>query len=469
MEDTAPGIPRGTQVISRPLQAMIAAALEHHRQGRLAEAQQIYRRILVLDPNHADALHLLGVVAYQSGRHDEARALIGRAIALHPGAASYHSNLGNVLQVQDRLEEAAASYRRALALNANLPEVHLNLGNVVQELGGVDESLVCYERALALKPDLPEARISRSLTLLLRGDFATGWVDSEWRWRAKDFDTAPRPYPQPLWKGERLDLGRLLIWGEQGIGDEIMFAGLIQDVMRTGNELVLLCDARLSALFARSFPNILVISTYDPEKHADLEVAAHLPSGSLPAIFRTSLAHFGATCSPYLMADPNERDRFREKYGERRKIGLAWHTRNQKSGRKRSMELETFAPLFAATDAQWISLQYGDHDELARQAQAACAPVLIDGSVDQLTDIDRFAAQVAAMDLVITIDNSTAHLAAALGVPTWLLLPFAPNWRWMLERGDSPWYPTMRLYRQPELGDWAAVIREVRKSLRSWV
>jgi hypothetical protein len=268
---------------------------------------------------------------------------------------------------------------------------------------------------------------------------------------------------------------------------------------------VLNCEPRLQPLFARSFPSIEVVSKRNDSTEApcpilsvilserseskDLhfaigrkngippsqpafvheetqEIAAHLPTGSLPGLFRTSAASFAAIASPYLKADSAELGRFRARYGDgRRLIGLAWRTNNSRTGRKRSIDLPLLAPLFAQPGQRWISLQYGDFDSLEEQAKAANAPILIDRSVDQFKNIDLFAAQVSAMDLVITIDNSTAHLAGALGIPVWLLLPFAADWRWLQQRQDSPWYPSLRLFRQLQPGDWRSVLQEVQSAL----
>jgi tetratricopeptide (TPR) repeat protein len=449
------------------IQDLVRQALRHHQAEQFNEAEQIYLQALAIDPQHPDALHLLGMIAFQTGRDKDAVELIRKAIAIKSDAASYHSNLGNVLQSQGKLAEAGACYQRALVLKPDLAEVHLNLGNIFKAQGDVDSSLACYRRALALNPASAEATVAESMALLLKGDFASGWKNFERRWQTKDYDTQMRTYAHPpLWKGEQLALGRLLIWGEQGIGDEIMFAGLIPDAICTGNRCVLDCDARLKPLFSRSFPGIDVVSGVDPASHPELEFAAHLPSGSLPGLFRTSTAAFEATTSPYLLVDPSAQSRFRTRYADGRKlIGLAWHTKNKKTGPIRSIDLALLAPLFAHPGTRWISLQYGDCDRLEEQARAANAPVLIDPEVDQLSNIDDFAAQVAAMDLVITIDNSTTHLAGALGVPTWVLLPFAPDWRWQLNRTDSPWYPTVRLFRQPSLGDWQSVVREIENAL----
>jgi len=444
----------------------VRQALRHHQAGQFGDAEQLYQQALAIDPRHPDALHLLGMIAYQTGRDDAAVELIRKAIAIKGDAASYHSNLGNVLQSQGELAEAGASYQRALMLKPDLAEVHLNLGNIFKSLGDVDSSLSCYRRALALNPASAEAAVAESMALLLRGNFASGWKNFEQRWQTKDYDTQMRTYAQPLWNGEKLATGRLLIWGEQGIGDEIMFAGLIPDAIRTGNRCMLDCDARLRPLFSRSFPSVEVVSSIARENHLDFDIAAHLPSGSLPGLFRNSTAAFEATTSPYLVADPSVRSRFRARYADGRKlVGLAWHTKNKKTGRSRSIDLALLAPLFSRPGIRWVSLQYGDSGTLEEQARAAHAPVLIDPEVDQLTNLDDFAAQIAAMDLVITIDNSTAHLAGALGVPTWVLLPFAPDWRWQLNCADSPWYPTLRLFRQPRLGDWQSVVRSVANAL----
>jgi tetratricopeptide (TPR) repeat protein len=444
-------------------------------QGKLDEAAACYERALTLKPDLAEVQVNLGNILQSQDKLDEAAACYGRALTLKPEMAEAHHSMGNVLQTmdEDKLDEAVACYMRALALRPGYAKAHYNLGCALRALGKVDEALARYRMALALQPDYVAAGFRESLAQLLSGDFASGWHNYERRWQSKDHGTPMRAYPQPLWTGEKLAPGRLLIWGEQGVGDEIMFAGLIPDVTRTGNRCILDCDPRLKPLFARSFPGIDVVSGHDLA-HTDLahdpelDIAAHLPSGSLPGLFRATHAAFAATTSPYLLADPVARERFRARYAEadgRRLAGLAWHTTNRKTGRYRSIDLSLFAPLFARPDIRWVSLQYGDHDALQNQAAAAGAPILIDRSVDQLSNIDVFAAQIAAMDMVVTIDNSTAHLAGALGVPTWVLLPFAPDWRWLLAREDSPWYPTMRLFRQPRRGDWQSVVKRVRSAL----
>ncbi len=235
------------------IQNMLGIALGHHRTGRMAEAEQIYRQILAIDCRQPDCLHLLGMIAYDAGHHQAAVELIRRAIAINENGASYHSNLGTVLRAQGMLDQAAVCYIRALALRPELAEIHTNLGNIRTAQGKIDESMACYQRALALMPESADARYNMGVAQLLNGDFASGWRNFEMRWQTKDFGTPMRSYSQPLWDGERLTSGRLLLWREQGVGDEIMFAGLIPDVMRTGTRCLLDCDARLMPLFCPVF------------------------------------------------------------------------------------------------------------------------------------------------------------------------------------------------------------------------
>jgi tetratricopeptide (TPR) repeat protein len=432
-------------------------------QQRLDDAVACYERALALKPDYAEAHYNLGNARQAQDLLAEAAACYERALALNPQLAQAHYNLGNTRQAQDNPEAAAACFERAIALKPGYAEAHYNLACVLQQQGRLDLALPRFQAAVELKPDYAQARFGQALAQIQCGDFTAGWRTYESRWQSVDHDTPMRAYPLPLWTGEKLSNGRLLLWGEQGVGDEIMFAGLVPEALCAGNPVTLGCDPRLQPLFARSFPEIEVVSNPDP----DAQFAAHLPSGSLPGLFRTTRSAFAASTSPYLKPEHEVRDRFRSRYCDgRRLVGLAWQTRNAKTGRKRSIDLSALKPLFALPNIRWISLQYGDFDALEQQATAANAPVLIDRSVDQLADIDRFAAQVAAMDRVLTIDNSTAHLAGALGVPVWLMLPFAADWRWLKDRDDSPWYPTMRLFRQPVPGDWQSVLRSVHGALK---
>jgi tetratricopeptide (TPR) repeat protein len=541
--DLKPGMPEAHGNMGNALQA----------QQRLDEAVDCYERALAMKPDYAEAHYNMGNARQAQELLTEAADCYLRALTLKPQLPEAHYNLGNTRQAQNDLESAATCFQRALALKPNYAEAHYNLGCVLQQQGRLKEALSRYQAAVTLKPDYGQARFGQALAQIQSGDFANGWRTYEARWRSIDHDTPMRAYPQPLWAGEQLRSGRLRLWGEQGVGDEIMFAGLIPDAMRAGNPITLECDPRLQPLFARSFPTIEVVSKVGPEPpsdHADgprqiatalnlapampqmpgapschpegvrrggrvegpasfislaeshasnlrapsisrpfaewvgpppasppqpapisldeSKYSAHLPTGSLPALFRKSERAFAASTSPYLKPDRVERVRFRERYSDGRLlVGLAWQTGNRKTGRKRSIDLRALATVLAIPGIRWISLQYGGFDALEQQAAAANAPILIDPSVDQFASIDLFAAQVAAMDHVLTIDNSTAHLAGALGLPVSLMLPFAADWRWLKDREDSPWYPTMRLFRQSAPGNWDAVVDRVQSALQS--
>ena len=507
---------------------MLDQALENHREGRLVEAEQGYKRILAIDAQHADSLHLLGMIAFQAGDCETAAQRIRGAIEINPRASSYHSNLGNVLQQMGEARQAAACYLRALRIKPDLVEAQVNMANIFLAAGDTEHAVEWYQQALALRPNLPEANKSlgdafrqqtkldlaiaayeravalrpeyadalhelggvlrmtgdlegalarfreaqaiepehpraafaEAMLLLLQGDFRSGWAAYERRWTCVDHATPMREYTQPLWRGEKID-GNLLLWPEQGVGDEIMFAGCMRDLLKGGTCCILECDARLQPLFARSFPEAEVIS--DREAGFDLarKIVAQLPIGSLPGLYRKDRT---TAAPPYLKADPAKRGKYRERYADGRyAVGLAWYSNNVKTGAIRSIGLAAFEPLFRQQNLHWICLQYGE--AAALQTETAGSPVRVDPEVDQLSDFDEFAAQVAAMDLVITIDNTTAHLAGALGVPVWLLLPFAPDWRWLASGSESHWYETMRIFRQPKRGDWESVIAEVSQAL----
>jgi len=420
--------------------------------GRNDEAVAEYQYVLELNPNHAQAHINLGVGLFERGQISDAIAHYRQALALKPECAEALSNLGNALEALDQLAEAEDCYRRAMTLDPDCATACGNLGGVLRAQNRFWEAMGCYDLFLAMRPGSRDALQSKALLQLTQGDFAAGWEGYENRWQRE------RP-EAPRWNGEDLAGGRVLLWGEQGVGDEIMFAGLIPDALRTGNRCLVECEARLQPLFARSFPEAEVVAAGHQR-----EFSVQLPTGSLPRLFRNSEAAFEATTPAYLKADAARRNQFRGRHAKgRRLVGLAWHTTSKKSGRRRSISLRQLHPLFAAPDIDWISLQYGDHDALERQT--AETPVFVDRTVDQFVDIDGFAAQVAAMDLVISIDNSAAHLAGALGVPVFLLLPFARDWRWRVDGEDCLWYPDMRLFRQPRPGDWASVIQSVREAL----
>lgn len=456
-----PGMPEAHSNMGNALRA----------QNRIEAAADCYERALALRPDYAEAHYNLGSVRQSQELLAEAAACYRRALAVKPQLPEAHYNLGITRQSQDDLDAATLCFDRAIELRPGYAEAHYNRACVLQQRGRVEEALPSFQRAVSLKPEDAQVRFGQALAQIQAGDFHNGWRNYEARWNSIDHETPMRPYTAPLWTGEAVPSG-LLLWGEQGVGDEILFAGLLPEAIRAGSPITLDCDPRLRPLFARSFPQIQVISSAAQARDSGTPglsppaFGAHLPTGSLPGIFRATPADFARTGSAYLKPALVERDRFRACYQDGRLlVGLAWQTNSQRKGRFRSILLKTLTPLFELAGIRWISLQYGDFDHLDEQVAEAKAPLHIDRTVDQFADIDRFAAQIAAMDRVVTIDNSTAHLAGALGVPVELMLPFASDWRWLKDRADSPWYPTLRLFRQPQQGEWGSVVQNVRAAL----
>lgn len=465
-------------------------ALQHHNAGNVAEAERIYREILKFDPNHADSLHLLGVIAFHAGRPDAARALIQRAIIVNPVAPEYHSNFGNVLKESGSLEEAIVSYRRAISLRPDFADAHFNLGNAYLKDELYEEAVECYRESLRIRPDYPpgwvnmgnalralgripealtfyervpqhaadyaEARWNRAIALLLSGDFAAGWDEYECRWNLERARPRLRKFTQPVWDGADINGRTILLHAEQGFGDTIQFVRYAPMVAERGARVVVECQPQLVKLVEGMNGVTSVVAAGAKLPAFDL----HLPLLSAPRIFRTDLNTIPLKV-PYLKPDPARAREWTAKLPRGRKklrVGLVWA--GGTSDPKRDCSLTTLAAPLASLDVVFVSLQKGD-----ASAQAALLPkstALLDLS-GVLEDFSDTAALIGKLDLVISVDTAAAHLAGALGAPVWTLLRFAPDWRWLLDREDSPWYPTMRLYRQHAPGDWSQAIARLTK------
>jgi hypothetical protein len=329
-----------------------------------------------------------------------------------------------------------------------------------------EESLLACRNAIALDPKLAHAHEYAGRNLMQAGDLAAGLP--EWEWRLKNTKPASLTAAAPAWCGEDLEKRTLLVLAEQGIGDQINFGALIEDVLRRGVRCLVQLDPRLAPLLRRSFPAVEIVGP--DASAADLPpIDYHVPVASLWRWLRPSFDLFPRHAG-YLRADEAARDvlrqRYRAHYGELPLIGISWRGGSFQTMLMRSIALDRWLPILRLREFGFVSLQYGDcAAEIAALRDGHGATLLHDASVDPLRSMDDLAAQVAAMDLVISIDNSTVHMAGALGVPVWVLLPYAPNWRWLLDREDSPWYPSARLIRQPRADAWDLVIETVRQRL----
>jgi len=426
--------------------------------GKLDEAVASFRRALELKPDYTEAHNNLGNAFEHQGKLDEAVACFRRALELKPDYAQVHNNLGVALQERGTLDEAVACYRRALELKPDYPEAHNNLGNALKEQGTLDKAVACYRRALELKPDYAEAHTDLAIACLLTGDWRRGWPEYQWRWQTKGF--AARRFGQPLWNGESLAGKTILLHAEQGLGDTIQFIRYAPMVKRYGGTVVVECQKPLLALLEGSPGVDHLIGQGDRLPAFDV----HAPLLSLPLVLQTSLATIPASI-PYLFPKAAIVERWRKTLVEIDgfKIGITWQGNPTFRGdRCRSIPLRWFAPLAQVPGVRLLSLQKGaGAEQLAEVGDLFEVTEL--GS--RLHDFADTAAVMKNLDLVITSDTGPAHLAGALGVPVWVALSFVPDWRWLLDRGDSPWYPTARLFRQREPGDWHAVFEEIKKAL----
>jgi len=500
-------------------------ALHLHRQGQLSEAERRYAGILQQRPDHFVALHMLGVVALQTGRANRAVELIRRAIALNGGVAAAHCNLGHALRqlgrqgeaaasyadaarLQDDLAEAhaslgltlrllqrfdeaiiscdkaialqpgyaethshrgdallelqrypdaVASYDRVIALRPDVADAHINRATALHGLGRHDEAMAGYAAAIALAPMLPEAHVTRALWRLKLGDFAEGWPEHEWRWRTAQFADSVRNFAQPLWLGDSDPAGKtILLHAEQGLGDTIQFCRYARLVAARGAQVVLEVQPPLVRLMA-SLGVGTVVAAGETLPPFDL----HCPLMSLPLAFGTTSGDIPAA-EAYLAAEPASVAAWRRRLAPLPglRVGLAWAGNPAATAidSRRSMALEMLAPLAAVPQVSLVSLQKGEAATHARGFP-------VQDYTDELTDFADTAALIAALDLVISVDTAVAHLAGALGKPVWILHRFDSCWRWLLQRSDSPWYPSARLFRQPAPGDWTSVVREVREGL----
>jgi tetratricopeptide (TPR) repeat protein len=420
---------------------------------RLDEALASYDKALLLQPDDVEARFNRGNVLWELRRLDEALADYGKVLQRNPDHAEVYFNRGHTLQELNRLDAALADYDSAVRRNPAHADAFSNRGNTLLDLGREEEARASFERALAIDPDHADAKFNMALLLLGQGDYRRGWPLYEWRWESAQKGAQRRWPGRPLWLGGQSLAGKtILLHAEQGLGDTIQLVRFIPLVKALGGRVILEAPAALTALFA-GLPGVdLLISAAESAPHFDL----HCPLMSLPLALGVSLESIPAA-DGYLHPEPNKLKAWASRLADRPRprIGLVWSGSTiHKNDLNRSLPFSAVAPLLSL-DADWICLQK-EVRETDRAAVAACPGLRLFG--DDLTDFSQTAALVGNLDLVVTVDTSVAHLAGAMGKPCWILLPFAVDWRWMRDREDSPWYDSVRLFRQPAFGDWDAAI-----------
>jgi hypothetical protein len=419
-----------------------------------------YVLALKIKPDYADAHYNLATVLKSLERYSEAESFFRHALKIRPDFAEAHNNLGVALRKQGRTQEAIESIAEALRLQPGFFEAFNNLGVTLRENGRIEEAIQSCEHAIAQKPDFADAHLNLGLALLHAGRLARGWKEYEWRGINKG--ATQRSIPAPRWDGSPLKTETLLIYAEQGIGDQIMFASLLPDVLKRAERSIVECDVRLVELFARSFPGMTAIPwAKDPASSGFPHLDYAIPLGSLPLHLRPDLKSYPRQ-KAYLVPDARKTEDWRERIGtigDGLKVGISWRGGKDVSvSHLRSITLDQWSPLLSLPGVQFVNLQYGDCKEELNEIRQKLGVTIHDWEeADPLKDLDGFAAQIAALDLVISVDNSTVHMAGAVGVPTWALMPRGSDWRWMRYAEDTPWYSTVRLFRQQNHKDWSSV------------
>ncbi len=434
------------------------------KKGDLDAAGECYRRSVELKPEDAEAQSGLGAVCEGLGNLDAAAACYRRALELRPNYAVAQSNLGGVFWKKGDIEAAADCYRRALELKPDFAEAHSNLGAMLERQGDPGQAIVCYRRAIEFMPEHVEAHFNLAHALLQTGHFAEGWLEYEWRWKQAGI-SEPAPVPlRPRWTGSALAGRTILLRSEQGMGDHLHFVRYAELLKQRGAMVAVECPPPVASLLATCSGVDRVVAAGQPLGDFDV----YLPLLSVPRILETSLDNIPGEV-PYLRPNAQLIEIWKEQLaGDGAfRIGIAWQgSATHKLNHIRSIPLAYFAGIVRMPGVRAYSLQMGP----GREQLAAVAehwPVIDLG--DRLGDFENTAAIVQNLDLVITCDSAPAHLAGALGSRVWVALSFGPDWRWMLDRTDSPWYPTMRLFRQSQPGDWQGVFQRIETELAALI
>lgn len=430
--------------------------------GRYDEAIEAYQKALSLRPEYPEAHNNIGNAYLRSGRPEQAVECFRAAVAQRPDYAEAHRGLGNALKNSDRYEEAITAHQESIRLQPNNAEAHSDYGTALHASARFEEAAQQYERAIQLAPDFAAAHFNLGLSLLLRGRFEEGWAKHEWRSKVASHIASHIRFPMPAWNGETLDGKRLLIYAEQGFGDMIMAARYLPLAAARGGRIIFICPQEMVTLLGKmpGIDEVVIPQDEFPKVEADVQRSLM----SLPYVFGTTEKTIPAEV-PYLHADPERAAQFHSRVltdDGKLKVGLVWSGRSFPDP-KRSMTLDVLAPLAQVRNVQLFSLQLGD---AAQQIASAPPGLEISDITSDMKDFADTAALIEHLDLIVSIDTATAHLAGAMGKPTWVLLPWVPDWRWMLGREDSPWYPTMKLFRQPTFGNWETPVNRVVEELK---
>jgi hypothetical protein len=452
-------------MVPLPLADVLRIANEYERAGRLDDARKLLDHLLAAAPNQADALHLAGIVAFRQGDVAQSLELMERSLTHGIDTPLYLRNICEVYRATGRLDEALAAARRATALAPADPLCLHNQAIIHYHRVELEAALACAGSALRIDPSLPGAHFARAEALLLRGDWAEGWEEYEWRFRIAGAAPLMPPTSKPQWDGRALNDRTLLLIADQGFGDAIQFARYIPWAAERCADIAIACSAELQPLLRQIAPNArLFVRWEDAPDHA-----AFCALSSLPRLAGTRVETVPAPI-PYLRADPARVTQWAQRMDGLvprgfRRIGVIWAGRpTHNNDRNRSALLADFLPIANVPGIALLALQKGPKTGQAGTYYGR-APLINIGA--EIEDYDDTMAILENLDLLVTVDTSVAHLAGAMGRPVWIMLPRAPDWRWLLERADTPWYPTVRLFRQTTVRRWDDVAQAIATQLAS--
>ena len=431
---------------------------------RYDEALASYERALALKPDYVEAWSNQGNTLNLLKRYDEALASFEQALTLEPNYVEALFNYGTALHEVKRYDEALASFERALALKPDYVEALLNYGDVLHDLKRYDEALASFERALVLKPDHAESAHNKALNLLSFEQFKQGWELYQWRWKVKTFSPSYIQTNIPPW-AENIKFIRLLVWAEQGIGDEIIYTSILANFTSPEIEITLISDERLHPLLARSLPHIKLLDRKILKSFIEKNTFdAHIPIGDLGRLLSIDKNKLQLNAKPYLKPNLKRQEEYDHYFSDLKPsiiCGIAWRSKNEAVGSDKSLSLLKLAPLFNLKNIKFVNLQYGDVSKEVEDIQMALGTTIhINPNLDATNDIDGLVSQINMCDMVVTTSNVTAHLAGAVGKKGVVLLPYSRGklWYWHDGQGQSLWYPSLHLISQNKIDDWSECV-----------
>ena len=443
--------------------------------SRFDEALASYDQAIKINPDYAESYGYRGITLKKLKQFDEALASYDQAIAVKPDYLDAYSNRGNLLMELSRFDEALASYDQAIKINPDYAEAYHNRGTILQELRQFDEALASYGQAIKINPNYADAHWNAAICNFIKGNFKTGWIEYEWRWKHFECDSERLNTNRPIWDYKKTEQ-RLLVWAEQGIGDHILFGGLFSELLEDVPNLLVQIDQRLIPIFIRSFPKIKFypsknLAPNSNSKIPESDYDIHLPIGSLGKYLRNDKKDFLPTRNTYLKDDELKTARIKKDLialasSNNKLCGISWKSKSTFTGHQKSTTLKYFIKTLDLEGYTFVSLQYGKtKDEIKEVRNELGVNIISYEEVDNFLDIDGLSSLIQACDKVITVDNITSQLAGALGKQTHILLTFNPWWCWMLERNDSPWHPSIKLYRQDKINDWDSAFKKLKADL----